>query len=32
MAGLVAVIIGVGIYPPTIVDVLESGVRRTLGG
>ena len=32
MAGLVAVIIGVGVYPPTIVDVLESGVRRTLGG
>jgi NADH-quinone oxidoreductase subunit M len=31
MAGLVAVIIGVGIYPATIVDVLESGVIRTLG-
>jgi NADH-quinone oxidoreductase subunit M len=31
MAGLVAVIIGVGIYPATIVDVLESGVQRTLG-
>ena len=31
MAGLVAVIIGVGIYPATIVDVLENGVRRTLG-
>jgi NADH-quinone oxidoreductase subunit M len=32
MAGLVALIIGVGIYPATIVDVLESGVARTLGG
>jgi NADH-quinone oxidoreductase subunit M len=32
MAGLVAMIIGVGVYPATIVDVLESGVRRTLGG
>jgi NADH-quinone oxidoreductase subunit M len=31
MAGLVAVIIGVGVYPATIVDVLENGVRRTLG-
>jgi NADH-quinone oxidoreductase subunit M len=31
MSGLVALIIGVGIYPATIVDVLESGVRRTLG-
>jgi NADH-quinone oxidoreductase subunit M len=31
MAGLVAVIIGVGVYPATIVEVLESGVRRTLG-
>jgi NADH-quinone oxidoreductase subunit M len=31
MAGLVAVIIGVGIYPATVVDVLESGVIRTLG-
>jgi NADH-quinone oxidoreductase subunit M len=31
MAALVAVIIGVGIYPATIVDVLESGVIRTLG-
>jgi NADH-quinone oxidoreductase subunit M len=31
MAALVAVIIGVGIYPSTIVDVLENGVRRTLG-
>jgi NADH-quinone oxidoreductase subunit M len=31
MAALVGVIIGVGIYPATIVDVLESGVRRTLG-
>ncbi|HLF77107.1 MAG TPA: NADH-quinone oxidoreductase subunit M, partial [Dehalococcoidia bacterium] len=31
MASLVAVIIGVGIYPATIVDVLQSGVRRTLG-
>ena len=28
---LVAVILGVGIYPATIVDVLENGVRRTLG-
>ena len=31
MAGLVAVIIGVGIYPATILDVLENGVQRTLG-
>jgi NADH-quinone oxidoreductase subunit M len=31
MAGLVAVIIGVGLYPSTIVDVLQSGVQRTLG-
>jgi NADH-quinone oxidoreductase subunit M len=31
MAALVGVIIGVGIYPATIVDVLENGVRRTLG-
>jgi NADH:ubiquinone oxidoreductase subunit 4 (subunit M) len=31
MAALVGVIIGVGIYPATIVDILESGVRRTLG-
>jgi NADH-quinone oxidoreductase subunit M len=31
MAGLAAVIIGVGIYPATIVEVLESGVQRTLG-
>jgi NADH-quinone oxidoreductase subunit M len=31
MAALVGVIIGVGIYPASIVDVLESGVRRTLG-
>ena len=31
MAALVGVIIGVGIYPSTIVDVIESGVRRTLG-
>jgi NADH-quinone oxidoreductase subunit M len=31
MAALVAVIIGVGIYPATIVDVLESGIIRTLG-
>jgi NADH-quinone oxidoreductase subunit M len=30
MAGLVAVIIGVGVYPATIVEV-ETGVRRTLG-
>jgi NADH-quinone oxidoreductase subunit M len=32
MAGLVAMIIGIGVYPATIVDVFESGVRRTLGG
>jgi NADH-quinone oxidoreductase subunit M len=32
MAALVGVIIGVGLYPSTIVDVLESGVRRTLLG
>jgi NADH:ubiquinone oxidoreductase subunit 4 (subunit M) len=31
MALLVGVIIGIGIYPATIVDILESGVRRTLG-
>ncbi|MPZ50050.1 MAG: NADH-quinone oxidoreductase subunit M [Dehalococcoidia bacterium] len=31
MAGLVAMIIGVGVYPATIVDVLESGIIRTLG-
>ena len=31
MASLVGVIIGVGIYPSTIVDVIENGVRRTLG-
>ena len=31
MAALVGVIIGVGIYPATIVDVLENGVVRTLG-
>ncbi|HWC28471.1 MAG TPA: NADH-quinone oxidoreductase subunit M, partial [Dehalococcoidia bacterium] len=31
MAALVGVIVGVGLYPSTIVDVLESGVRRTLG-
>ncbi len=31
MAALVGVIIGVGVYPSTIVDVLENGVRRTLG-
>ena len=31
MAALVAVINAVGIYPATIVDVLNSGVRRTLG-
>ena len=31
MAALVAIIIAVGIYPATLVDVLESGVRRTLG-
>jgi NADH-quinone oxidoreductase subunit M len=31
MAALVGLIIGVGIYPATIVDVLENGVRRTLG-
>ena len=30
MAALVGVIIGVGIYPSTIVDVIENGVRRTL--
>jgi NADH-quinone oxidoreductase subunit M len=32
MAGLAAIIIGVGVYPATIVEVLESGVVRTLGG
>jgi NADH-quinone oxidoreductase subunit M len=31
MAALVAVIIGVGVYPGSIVDVLASGVRRSLG-
>src|SRR5262249_33650066 len=31
MAALVAVIIAVGIYPTSIVQVLEHGVRRTLG-
>jgi NADH:ubiquinone oxidoreductase subunit 4 (subunit M) len=31
MASLVAVIIAVGIYPATIVDVLQSGVERTMG-
>ena len=31
MAALVGVIIGVGVYPSTIVDILENGVRRTLG-
>jgi NADH-quinone oxidoreductase subunit M len=31
MAALVGVTIGVGIYPSTIVDVIENGVRRTLG-
>jgi len=31
MAALVGVIIGVGIYPATIVDILEHGVRRSLG-
>ncbi len=31
MAALVGVIIGVGVYPATIVEVLENGVRRTLG-
>jgi hypothetical protein len=31
MAGLVAVIIGIGVYPATLVEVLENGVRRTLG-
>jgi NADH-quinone oxidoreductase subunit M len=31
MASLVGVIIGVGIYPSTILDVIENGVRRTLG-
>ncbi len=31
MAGLVAIIIAVGLYPATIVDVIESGVLRTLG-
>ncbi len=31
MAGLAAIIIGVGVYPATIVEVLESGVARTLG-
>ena len=32
MAALVGVILGVGIYPATVVDVLESGIVRTLGG
>jgi NADH-quinone oxidoreductase subunit M len=31
MASLVAVIIAVGIYPATIVDILQSGVERTMG-
>ena len=31
MAALVAVIIGVGVYPATIVDVLESGVAPDAG-
>ena len=31
MAALVAVIIGVGVAPATIVGVIENGVRRTLG-
>jgi NADH-quinone oxidoreductase subunit M len=31
MAALVAVIIGVGISPATIVDLIENGVMRTLG-
>lgn len=31
MCGLVAVIIGVGVYPSTIVDVIKNGVQRTLG-
>ena len=31
MASLVAAIIAVGVYPATIVEVLESGVERTLG-
>jgi hypothetical protein len=31
MASLVAVIIAVGIYPATIVDVLQSGIERTMG-
>jgi len=31
MAALVAVIVGVGIAPATVVDVLENGIRRTLG-
>lgn len=31
MASLVGVIIGVGIYPAMIVDIIENGVRRTLG-
>ena len=31
IAPLVAVIIAVGIYPSTIVDVIESGITRTMG-
>jgi NADH-quinone oxidoreductase subunit M len=31
MASLIGVIIGVGVYPAMIVDVIENGVRRTLG-
>jgi NADH-quinone oxidoreductase subunit M len=31
MAALVAVIIGVGVYPSSILEVLENGVRRSLG-
>jgi NADH-quinone oxidoreductase subunit M len=31
MASLVAVIIGVGVYPATIVEVLESGIDRVMG-
>ena len=31
MAALVATIISVGLYPATVVDVLETGIQRTLG-
>jgi NADH-quinone oxidoreductase subunit M len=31
MAALVAVIIAVGVYPSTLLDVLQSGIQRTLG-